>query len=232
MAESYGLLFTAGDDNRVVIDSEFFRMSTIYKGRYVPNESGGDSSSTIFPAPITTQEQPLVFIRPDSANGIIGMSNLEIYGSPGNWTGFRVRRFNNYTIQPSGRWFVANFVAQPLAIYGGRIWNAENTVIYDSGSPAALFVRSSNSWTYTGSGQTGQGLSISFFSAPFNMEEDEYLLINNFIMAAVGGTSGSGSRQIGAMWDYPARLIKLALIANSGNTVFTGVTVMIAKIIQ
>ncbi|MGO4797776.1 hypothetical protein ACEN2T_00645 [Pseudomonas sp. W22_MBD1_FP4] len=232
MAETYGLLFTAGDDNRVVIDSEFFRMSTVYKGRYAPNESDGYSSSTMFPAPITTQEQPLVFIRPDSANGVIGMSNLEIYGSPGNWTGFRVRRYDRYTIQPSGRWFVANFVAQPTAIYGGRIWNAEKALIYDSGSPAALFVRSSNSWTYTGAGQTGQGLSVTYFSAPFNMQEDEYFLINNFIMAAVAGSSGSGARQIGAMWDYPSRLLKIALVANAGNTVFTGITVMIAKIIQ
>ncbi|CRM04716.1 hypothetical protein [Pseudomonas sp. 28 E 9] len=232
MADSYGLLFTAGDDNRTVIDSEFSRMSTLYKGTYVTNESSGASSLTLFPAVIATQEQPLVFIRPNSANGVIGMSNLEILGSPGSWTGFRVRRFSDYTIQPSGRWFVANFVTQPLATYGARFWNASGAPVFDSASPPAIFVRSSNTWTYTGSGQTGQGLSISYFSAPFNMEEDEYFMINNFIMSAVGGTSGNGYRQISAMWDYPAKLIKIGLIVNGGNTVSTGLTVMIGKTIQ
>ncbi|AZF37679.1 hypothetical protein C4J88_2897 [Pseudomonas sp. R4-39-08] len=232
MADSYGFLFTAGDDNRTVVDSEFTRMSTLYKGAYVANESSGASSLTLFPAAITTQEQPLVFIRPNSASGIIGMSNLEILGAPGGWTGFRVRRFNDYTIQPAGRWFVANFVTQPLATYGARFWSAAASPIFDSASPPAIFVRSSNTWTYTGSGQTGQGLSITYFSAPFNLEEDEYFMINNFVMSAIAGTSGVGTREIAAMWDYPARLLKIGLITNSGNTVATGLTVMVGKTIQ
>ncbi len=232
MADSYGLLFTAGDDNRVVVDSEFSRMSTLYKGTYVANESSGSSSLTLFPAAITTQEQPLVFIRPNSVNGIIGMSNLEILGSPGNWTGFRVRQFNLHTIQPNGRWFVANFVTQPIASYGARFWNSSGTPIFDSASPPAIFVRSSNNWTYTGNGQDGQGQSISYFSAPFNMAEDEYFMINNFVMSAVAGSSGIGTRQIAAMWDYPSRLIRIGLITNSGNTVSTGLTVMVGKTIQ
>ena len=229
MAESYGLVFKAGDDNRVVIDSEYSRLVVMYKGRYVGAEENGNSSSTYFPSPITTQEQPLVFIRPDSANGIIGMSNLEIFGSAGNWTGFRVRTFNMYTIKPVGRWFVAGYVAQPLAIFGVRLRDANRKTIFDSGTPAAQFVRASNTWTYAGSGNTGQGVSITYFNSQFNLNEDEYMLINNLCMQAVTIASGTANRQIAAMWNYPSRILTLGMIGVQ-NAIVTGVTVMVGRI--
>lgn len=231
MSDSYGLMFKSTSDDRVILDSEFARLVVIYKGRYVGTEEDGNSSTTYFPASITTQEQPLVFIRPDSAGGIIGMSNLEIFGSPGNWTGFRVRIFNIYTIKPVGRWFVASFVAQPLAAYGVRLRDATQKIIFDSGTPSALFVRSSNNWTYAGSGTTGQGLTITYFNSQFNMAEDEYMLINNLTMRAVTIAAGTASRQVAAMWDYPNRVLTLGMIA-AQNAIVTGVTVMIGKIIQ
>jgi hypothetical protein len=230
MTDSYGLMFKSSDD-RVILDSEFARLVVLYKGRYVGTEEDGNSSSTYFPSPITTQEQPLVFIRPDSAAGIIGMSNLEIFGSPGNWTGFRVRIFNMYTIKPVGRWFVASFTAQALAEYGARLRDASRKVIFDSGTPSALFVRSSNNWTYAGSGTTGQGVTITYFNSQFNMAEDEYMLINNLAMRAVTIASGTASRQVAAMWNYPNRILTLGMIA-AQNAVVTGVTVMVGKIIQ
>lgn len=231
MADSFGLMFKAGDDDRVVLDSEFARLVVLYKGRYVGTEESGNSSSTYFPAPITTQEQPLVFIRPDSAAGIIGMSSLQIFGSPGNWTGFRVRIFNMYTIKPVGRWFVANFVAMPLATYGMRLRDAIGNVIFDSGTPSAQFVRSSNTWTYAGSGTTPTGLPITYFNSQFDLSEDEYMLINNLSMGAVTIAAGTASRQIDVMWNYPSRILTLAMTAYQ-NAIVTGVTVMIGKIIQ
>lgn len=231
MAESYGLVFKAGDDNRVVIDSEYSRLVVMYKGRYVGTEEDGNSSSTYFPSPITTQEQPLVFIRPDSANGIIGMSNLEIFGAAGNWTGFRVRIFNMYTIKPVGRWFVAGYVAQPLATFGARLRDTSRKMIFDSGTPAAQFVRASNTWTYAGSGTTGQGVSITYFNSQFNLNEDEYMLINNLCMQAVTIGSGTANRQIAAMWNYPSRILTLGMIGVQ-NAIVTGVTVMVGRISQ
>lgn len=231
MADSYGLMFKSADDDRIILDSEFSRLVVLYKGRYVGTEENGDSSSTYFPSPITTQEQPLVFIRPDSAAGIIGMSNLEIFGSPGNWTGFRVRIFNMYTIKPVGRWFVATFVAQALATYGARLRDANRNVIFDSGTPSALFVRSSNNWTYTGSGSTGQGVSIAYFNSQFNMAEDEYMLINNLTMRSVTIAAGTASRQIAAMWNYPSRILTLGMISTQ-NAIVTGLTVMVGRIVQ
>jgi hypothetical protein len=229
MADSYGLLAISNTGDRTVLDSEFSRLTVLYTGRYVGNEEGGNSSATMFPAPITTQEQPLVFIRPDPANGIIGMSSLEVFGMAGNWTGFRIRIFNYYTIKPVGSWFVAYFGAQAIAPYGMRLRDASSNVIFDSGTPAAQFVRSNNVWTYSGSGSTAQGVSITFFTAPFTLGVDEYLLINNLTMNAVTGGSGSTQRQIATTWNYPARQLILALISPQ-NTISTGITVMTGRL--
>lgn len=229
MADSYGLLAVSDSGDRTVLDSEFSRLTVLYTGRYIGNENNGDSSVTLFPAPITTQEQPLIFIRPDPANGIIGMSGIEVFGSAGNWTGFRVMIFNRYTVKPVGSWFAAYFGAQAIAEYGMRLWDANSKVIFDPGTPAAQFVRSNNSWTYSGSGQTGQGVSIVFFTAPFVLGDKEYLLINNLTMNAVTGGAGSTSRQIAVTWNYPTKQLILAMISVQ-NTISTGLTVMTGRL--
>jgi hypothetical protein len=229
MVDKYGLEFNVGADNRVVIDSEFSRMTVKYRGRYTGTEESGNSSTTYFPSPITSQEQPLVFIRPDSANGIIGMSNLAILGSPGNWVGFKVRIYNKYTIKPNGRWFAAGFDTSLFSEFGVWLWDGNAKPLFDSGGPAANFVRSTNNWTYTGSGQTGQGQSINYFNAPFTMGENEYLMINNLTMMVNTGGVLTG-REVNLMWNYPERIITMAVIGIPGyNTIFIGITVLVAK---
>ena len=229
MADSYGLMFTAPPDNRTIIDSEFFRLMVLYSGNYTGTEQDGDSSTTYFPAPINTQEQPLIFIRPNSAPAVIGMANIEIYGGPGSWTGFRVRRFNASTIKPVGRWFVGIFAGSPTAEFGARIFGPGQKVLFDSGTPAALFVRSTNTWTYSGSGQTGQGQTINYFDAPFTMEENEYVMINN--MGVGVNTIGiENNRQIGFFWNYPGRFITVGAIGIPGyNASFMGITIVVAR---
>lgn len=211
-------MVTAADDNRVIIDSEFTRLNVLYKGRYTGTEEGGLSSSTYFPATITTQEPPLVFVRPDTVNAIVGLSNLQIFGSPGAWTGFRVRVFNIYTVPPNGRWFAAVFGAVASATYGLRMWDANSKVIFDSGSPTALFVKTSGDWVYTGTGTTPQGQSINYFDSPLAMAEDEFLMINNFYMPlnTVGITQ---ARDIGLMWNVGAQKLSAAAIGIRGYNV-------------
>lgn len=229
MAETFGMSFTAPPDGRVIIDSEFFRLTVIHKGRYVGTEESGNSSTTLFPSPFTTQEQPLIFIRPDSAAGMIGMANIEVLGGPGNWTGFRVRIYNNYTIKPVGRWFAGIFGGAPIAQFGARILGPGQKVIFDTGTPAALFVRATNTWTFTGSGQTGQGQTINYFQAPFTMSEEEYVLINN-MGVGVNTIGVESNRQIGFFWDYPNRTINVGAVGIPGyNASFLGITIVVAR---
>lgn len=111
---AYGLQFR-NNNNVVTIDSEFARLVVISSGRYAPTEEGGMGSTTYFVRPVTSQEPPLVFVRPDTVSGIAGLSNVRLIGSAGNWVGFYVRTYSSATAQPNGRYFVAAFAAQAVA---------------------------------------------------------------------------------------------------------------------
>lgn len=226
MADSFGLLFqNGGADNRVILDSEFTRLSVLYAGSYFPNDAN-DSAQVLFPSPITTQEQPFVFIRPDAADGNIGMTPV-IYGSPGNWTGFGIGRYNRYSVRSFGKWFVAGFGSAPISSYGMRLLVPVEKTIFDTGASSALFVRSNNSWTYTGYDYTEQGLTRSYFVAPFLLEEGEYVLINNMYMPLLQ-SSVINPRQLYLVWDYPGRRI-MAITVGTTGPIFLGIPVMIGR---
>lgn len=84
---SYGLQYTNSSDV-VTVDSEFTRLVVLAKGVYVPNQESGLGSATTFPRTITSQEPPLVFIRPSGSSGIAGLCQMRVIGSPGAWTVF------------------------------------------------------------------------------------------------------------------------------------------------
>ena len=71
---SYGLSFI--NNNQVVIDSEFARLTVICSGRYAPTQESGLGSVTYFPRVITSAEPPLVFCRPDTG-GIAGLTAMQ-----------------------------------------------------------------------------------------------------------------------------------------------------------
>lgn len=226
MADSFGLLFqNGGVDNRVILDSEFTRLSVLYSGSYSPN-GANEIAEVSFPSPITTQEQPFVFIRPDAANGSIGMTP-SIYGSPGNWTGFVIGWYNQYTIRPAGKWFVAGFGSAPVSDYGMRLLAPVDKTLFDTGAVSALFVRSSNSWSYTGFDYTEQGLTRCYFLSPFSLEDGEYVLINNMYMPLVQSTVAS-SRKLYLVWDYPSRRL-IAITVGTTGPIFLGIPVMIGR---
>ena len=200
---SYGLTFT-NNSNLVVIDSEFARLNVICSGRYAPTQESGMGSVTSFPRTITSQEPPLVFCRPDSG-GIAGLTAMQVIGSAGNWTGFYVRAYDVNTNQPNGRYFAATFGAQLVATYGMRLWDGSSKLLFDSGTPNALFTRAFQNWSYVRSETTGTTSTRSFYNVPFNFPENEYLLINNFGMNMVTG-SASG-RTLKTLWDFNAGVL-------------------------
>ncbi len=195
---SYGLTFV-NNSNQVVIDSEFARLNVICSGRYAPTQESGLGSSTAFPRVITSQEPPLVFCRPDTG-GIAGLTAMQVIGSAGNWTGFYVRAYDVNTNQPNGRYFAATFGAQPVATYGMRLWDGSSKLLFDSGTPTALFTRAFQNWTYQRSDTSQTGSSRNYYTVPFNFPENEYLLINTFGMNMLTG-SASG-RLVKTLWDF------------------------------
>jgi hypothetical protein len=212
---AYGLEFR-NNSNVVTIDSEFARLMVISSGRYAPTEEGGMGSTNYFARPVTSQEPPLVFVRPDTVAGVAGLSNMRLIGSAGNWTGFYVRAYSNATAQPNGRYFVAAFAAQAVAQYGMRLWDGSGKMLFDSGTPNASFTRAIQNWTYVKSDQSDQGLYRNYYSVPFNFPQDEFILINNFGMSMVSG--GNIPRQLYCTWDFAVNT--LYAITSAANNPF------------
>lgn len=195
----YGLQFTNNSDT-VILDSEFARLTILGSGRYAPTQESGLGSVTSFPQVITSQEPPLVFVRPDTvAGGVAGLCKMQVLGSPGAWTGFYVRAFDVNTLQPNGRWFAAAFMSKASAAYGLRMWDASGQVIFDSGNPVAVFTRAFQNWTYVKSTISGAS-ALHYYRVDFNFPENEFALINNFGMNMVAG--GNAGRQLYMLWSF------------------------------
>jgi hypothetical protein len=222
---AFGLQFT-NNSGVVTLDSEYARLCVICSGRYGPTQESNLGSVTQFPAPITTQEPPLVFIRPDTVGAVASASLCKVLGSPGNWTGFYVRAFNVFTQPPSGRYFAAAFRAVASAPFGLRLWDGASNMLFDSGTPSAVFTRAYQTWTYVKYESGSQGDTRNYFTVDFNFPEDEYMLINNIGMSMVCGSAAG--RLLGTLWDFPAN--KLWLVASgSSNPVFIYLPTIFAK---
>ncbi|QXG49231.1 hypothetical protein [Pseudomonas viridiflava] len=214
---TYGVQFT-NNSNVVTLDSEFARLSVIASGRFQPTEESGLGSTTYFARPVTSQEPPLVFIRPDTVNAIAGLCRMRLIGSAGNWTGFYVRAYNVNTAQPNGRYFVSAFAAQAVSGYGARMWDAAGKLIFDSGTASANFTRSFQNWTYVTSDLDQQGLTRIYYTVPFNFPENEYLLLNSFGMPMNAGSAIP--RDLYCWWDFPNSKLYAITIAASNPIAF------------
>jgi hypothetical protein len=210
---SYGLQFI-NSSNVVTLDSEFARLTVLSSGRYAPTQESGIGSVTSFPQTITSQEPPLVFVRPDTvAGGIAGLCLMRVVGSPGAWTGFYVRGYNNDTLQPNGRWFAAAFMSKPTASFGMRMWDGAGSIIFDSGNPAAVFTRSFQNWAYVRT-VVQAPTYFNYYKVDFNFPENEFVLINNFGMNLVAG-NGPG-RQLYMLWNFADSTL-YAVTASTSN---------------
>lgn len=143
---------------------------------------------------------------------------MRLVGAAGNWTGFYVRAYDVNTAQPNGRYFVAQFSAQPVADYGMRLWDGATNLLFDSGTPSANFTRAFQNWSYERYDYSSQNFVRCYYSVPFNFPENEYLLINSFGM---GLNSGSGiSRGLYCWWDFPNNKLYAITTAPANPTAF------------
>jgi hypothetical protein len=216
---TYGLSFS-NNDNVVVLDSEFSRLCVICSGRYVPNYGPGNYLSLVtFPSPITTAEQPMIFIRPDTVGGLLKMGAAgAVQGSPGNWTGFVTGMYNQVGFFPNGRYIVASFGAQPTANYGLRLFSSAGAPIFDSGTPNLLFTRAFQNWSYVKTERGDQGEYINFYTVPFDFPENEYLLANSFAMRM--NSADNVGRALYTWWDFPNKALYVVTIAFSNPYAF------------
>jgi hypothetical protein len=213
---TFGVQFT-NTGNVVTLDSEFARLSVICSGRYAPTEESNLGSTTNFPVVITTQEPPLVFVRPDTTTLQSGLTLMRVNGSPGAWTGFYVRAQNASTAQPNGRYFAAAFKAQATAAYGMRLWDASGALIFDSGTSSALFTRAFQNWTYDHTVTVSPNF-FNYYTVSFDFPANEYMMINNFGMNLTAG--GSSGRLLSCLWDFSAGKLWALTVAASNPFAF------------
>lgn len=188
---TFGVTFT-NDNNVVTLDSEFARLVVLEKGTWNSSSSG---AYVPFSKAITTDEPPLVFVRPNLS---VTLCFCVVRGAAGAWTGFS---FSGITGQPSsGNWFAAAFKSEPTAKFGFRIWDGSSKLLFDSGTPAAQFTRTITGWSYLGVEQTSQGVYRLSWTAPSPLNTGDYMLLNNIAMDIAGGESRQGNMY--AIWDY------------------------------
>lgn len=198
---SYGLTFVNSSDV-VTLDSEFSRLVVLHSGNY--------SGSASFPQPITTQEPPLVFIRPNASTTL---QYATIYGGPGYWTGF------GFVGGGSGRYFAAAFESKELAEFGMRLWGSAGKILFDSGTPCAQFTRTITSWSYIGSVPWGgQGLRRANFTAYSPLDSGDYMMINNVAMDVNGADTRFS--KLYCDWGYGNNRIVPFIVGPSSSTSF------------
>jgi hypothetical protein len=205
---SYGIEFRNSNDV-VTLDSEFSRLVVLQRGRY----SGGAT----FSPPITTDEPPLVFVRPDASSTF---QYATISGTPGNWTGF------TFIGNVPGNFFVAAFQSREVSGYGFRIWDGQSKLLFDSGTPCAQFTRTITQWTYLGSSNTSQGQTKSSWTAYSPIDTGDYMLINNIGMDVCG--SSSAYAKLYCTWEYENNRI-VPFVVGVSNSVHFYIPISFAK---
>lgn len=194
---TYGLKFT-NNSGVVTLDSEFSRLVVLFSARYV----GGAT----FPAPITSQEPPLIFARPDST---AVFQWIRILGSPGNWTGWNNASPGNVP----GTYFLATYKSKETDTYGMRLWDGSAKLLFDTGTPCAQFTNVITSWSFLGATNTSVGRWSFNWSAPAPLSGGDYILINNIAMDLPGRDTFS---KLSCTWNYSNNTIT-ALLQNIGD---------------
>lgn len=194
---SYGFKFTNSSDV-VTLDSEFSRLVVLFSARY--------NAGAFFPTPITSQEPPLIFVRPDSASSF---QYVRILGTPGNWTGFS----NAHPANAPGTYFLAAYESKATSSYGMRLWDGQSKVLFDTGTPCAQFTMVATSWTLLSVTNPSVGRWTYVYSTPGTLSSGDYMLINNMAMDLPGQSSWS---KLTCGLDYPNNRI-LATLQNIGD---------------
>ncbi|MDH0745721.1 hypothetical protein N5D61_05125 [Pseudomonas sp. GD03842] len=204
---SFGLQFINNSDS-VVLDSEFARMCVIAAGSLNNNGSSDRNSTNMFGRTITTQEPPLIFVKPSNPNNgwAVSLSTFMPVGSPGAWTGFQiVSTYVQSAIFAPGEWFACQFGSVPAAQYGLRIWDGGSNLLFDSASPAANFTRSAQNWAFVKIESTDTTALRRYYSTPFNFASGEFQMVNQFGMTLV--SNDNIGRSISCWWDWPTNTL-------------------------
>lgn len=198
------------NNNYVQIDTETPRICVLDQGSYISDSS---TAYGTFNKVITTSEPPLIFIHPtDSSNFNRPYYRMNFQGSSGNWTGFNIEA-GNVQDRPTGKFFVGQWQVMNTATgFGMRIWNADSSLLYDSGAPSVNVTFASGDWTYLGYIQYPDYGGRTTWAISHNLAANEYMMMNPF---AVGFTNAVGGNVAAITADYTNNRILLTTTSTS-----------------
>lgn len=182
---SYGFQ-SINDNSYVQIDSEAPRLCVLTKGSY----SGSTNVTGTFARAVTSQDPPLVFIRPNQTGTIQVPISVWFTGGPGNWTGFSMKA-SVVDATLSGLYFVAAWASMGTAAYGIRLWDQNGALVYDSGAPAVVVTFAAGNWTYLGSEVLTVGRRY-IWGINKTLGVGEYVSLNPFAMNCHNDSTGGG----------------------------------------
>ncbi|MNM86392.1 hypothetical protein D3C81_985430 [compost metagenome] len=188
---SYGIR-TFNNNVRTQIDAVNKVLTVHYNGGLNIGFQGPGSANQIqwgdvnFPSPITTYERPLIFLN--AANYMM-VGNFYVKGRPGNWTGFRLKAYNNqgahgetalYPMQI--KWYCASYQVPnaPAGQYGASVRDAAGNRTFVTTANLALLNSqpATNAFANTGNPMTGTGYYAPSQQMPWTGSYDDYVLAN------------------------------------------------------
>lgn len=188
---SYGI--RANNNNvRTQIDAINRVLTVRYSGNMNLGLQGSGSGNfiqwgeAVFAAPITTYERPLIFFN---AADYMMIGNFYIKGSPGNWTGFRIRAYPSTQAHGSAgnnpmliKWFCASYMTPnaPADTFGASVKDAAGNRLFMTSANLSLLNSqpSINSFATAGTPITGAGYYASPSQMPWTGSYDDYVLGN------------------------------------------------------
>lgn len=188
-ATKYGIR-TKNGDNLVQVDNSNKVMRVADSGSFAIGRRGaGDyitSGGGTFKAPVTTIEEPYVFLRSDTG---MMVCNYRVHGSPGAWTGFTVDgwfggAFN--TLYYTVKWMVGTTTSTNASPgdYGVRIRNELSEATFNSNDNLILLsgaAPSSDRFKVAGSDIVTGPMLWSSFQMPWTGSFDDYFLASSLL---------------------------------------------------
>jgi len=199
---SYGI--RAFNNNvKTQIDAINRVLTVRYSGNFNIGFQGPGSGTQIqwggadFSSPITTYERPLIFLN--AANYMM-VGNFYVIGSPGNWTGFRVKAWNDPThgdvwLYPMQiKWYCASYMAPntPEGEYGASVRDASGNRTFVTTANLSLLNSqpASTAFVNTGTPITRPNYYAPSQQMPWTGNYADYVLANAlFSCTNIGATT-------------------------------------------
>ncbi|MCW2272363.1 hypothetical protein [Pseudomonas sp. JUb96] len=224
---SYGIR-TLNNGIRTQIDAVNKVLSVAFSGSFL---LGGPGTSFIqwgdvnFPAPITTTERPLIFLN---AVDYMMAGSFYVKGSPGNWTGFRLKAWPSsihgsaWTQYMTIKWFCATYQpdAGVVGQYGAVVRDANGIKLFATTTNLASLLTQPATTEFSAVGPPITGGSAGYSPSQqmnWTGSYDDYVLANAlFSCSNIAQTTTPIKQNYGGWWPGNRSMLQMYCYNASG----------------